>query len=164
MMLRSMLIALAVLLGGCASVPEPLVRPDIYVMRHLHTPAGANNPDLTPVGQQHAVMLDRWFAGRGAPEVIYVSDTVRARQTAAVLAARLTLVPKLYDPRDTAGLVAAVLAESGTVLVVAHSNTVPDIVAGLGGMRPAPLVHEDFGDVWRVAGPGRVTTHFLLGE
>ena len=76
----------------------------------------------------------------------------------------MRLAPKLYDPRDTAGLVAAVLAEPGTVLVVGHSNTVPDIVAALGGTRPGPLVHEDFGDVWSVAGPGRVTTHFRLGE
>lgn len=163
-MLRSILIALALVLGGCASVREQAVRPDIYVMRHLHTPAGARNPDLTPVGRHHAVLLDRWFSLRGAPEVIYVSDTARARQTAAVLAARLNLVPKVYDPADTAALVAAVVAEPGTVLVVGHSNTLPDIVAGVGGTRPGPLVHEDFGDVWRVTGSGRVTSHFRLGE
>ena len=163
-MLRSILIALALMIGGCASVAEQSVGPDIYVMRHLHTPAGASNPDLTPVGQQHAILLDRWFVRRNAPDVIYVSDTARARQTAAVLAARLKLVPKVYDPRDTPGLVAAVMAEPGTVLVVGHSNTVPDIVAGIGGTRPGALVHEDFGDIWRVAGPGRVTSHHKLGE
>jgi hypothetical protein len=43
------------------------------------------------------------------------------------------------------------------VLVVGHSNTVPDIVAGLGGPRPAPLVHEDFGDIWHISGPRRTT-------
>ena len=163
-MLRSILIALALLLGACASVGQQAVLPDIYVMRHLHTPAGARNPDLTPGGQHHAVLLDRWFSRRGAPDVIYVSNTTRARQTAAVLAARLKLVPKVYDPADTAALVAAVMTEPGTVLVVGHSNTVPDIVARVGGSRPRPLVHEDFGDVWRVAGPRRVTSHFRVGE
>jgi hypothetical protein len=32
---------------------------------------------------------------------------------------------------------------------------VPDIVAMLGGERPAPLTHPDFGDVWTIAA-GRV--------
>ena len=54
------------------------------------------------------------------------------------------------------------LKERGTVLIVGHSNTVPDIVAGLGGTRPDPLVHEDFGDIWHIAGPERVTTRDKL--
>ena len=129
-MLRSILIALALRLVVAPASGAAPVGSDIYVMRHLHTPPGASNPDFTPVGQQHATLLDRWFVRRRSPDVIYVSDTARAQQTAAVLAARLKLVPKIYDPRDTPGLVAAVMAEPGTVLVVGHSNTVPDIVAG----------------------------------
>jgi hypothetical protein len=39
-------------------------------------------------------------------------------------------------------------------LIVGHSNTVPDIVAQLGGTRPAPLVHADFGDIWRIGPDG----------
>ncbi len=37
------------------------------------------------------------------------------------------------------------------MLVVGHSNTVPDIVEQLGGERPGELKHEDFGDVWTIA-------------
>jgi hypothetical protein len=37
---------------------------------------------------------------------------------------------------------------------VGHSNTVPDIVEQLGGARPGPVAHEDFGDVWRVGSSG----------
>jgi hypothetical protein len=43
------------------------------------------------------------------------------------------------------------------VVIVGHSNTVPDIVQQLGGPRPAPLTHPDFGDVWRI-GPDGATT------
>ena len=39
--------------------------------------------------------------------------------------------------------------EDGPVLIVGHSNTVPGIVAALGGARPAPVSHPDFGDLWR---------------
>ena len=47
------------------------------------------------------------------------------------------------------------------VLVVGHSNTVPDIVEQLGGPRPAPLSHPDFGDVWRIE-PGGVTARLRV--
>ena len=94
---------------------------------------------------------------RDPPDVIYVSSTKRAQQTAAPLASRLKLAPKIYDPRDTPGLIAAVSAETGTVLIVGHSNTVPDIIERLGGTRPPDLTHEDFGDIWHVFGPERTT-------
>ena len=38
----------------------------------------------------------------------------------------------------------------GPVLVVGHSNTVPDIVAGIGGERPGEIAHADFGELWMV--------------
>ena len=163
MWIRTLWIALLVSLGGCVTAGTHAPYPNVYVMRHLHTPAGATNPDLTEVGLRHAGLLDQWFR-RDPPDVIYVSSTKRAQQTAALLASRLGLTPKIYDPADTPALIAAVAQEKGTVLVVGHSNTVPQIVADLGGMRPSPLVHEDFADIWRVAGPTRVTSRFKLGE
>jgi len=161
--IRTLLLAALVAITGCASVPPAPPQPNIYVMRHLNTPAGATNPDLTPEGQATAQAFAAWFA-KDPPGTIYVSSTKRAQQTAAPTAVRYAVTPKVYDPADSDALVASVLRETGTVLVVGHSNTVPDIVEKLGGQRPAPLVHEDFGDVWRVAGPARVTTHFKIGE
>ncbi|HEV2043051.1 MAG TPA: phosphoglycerate mutase family protein [Sphingomicrobium sp.] len=153
---RLMMIAALLALGGCASAPPPAAQPDIYVMRHLHTPAGVTDPDLTDEGQRVALALVTWFK-RDRPKVIYVSSTKRAQQTAAPLARKLGVAPTIYNPADTAGLIAAVSRETRTVLVVGHSNTVPDIIERLGGQRPAPLVHEDFGDIWRISGPTRVT-------
>jgi phosphohistidine phosphatase SixA len=163
MMMRSLLIALLVALCGCATIGGPPPQPNIYVMRHLHTPAGVSNAELTEEGLRFARLTSEWFRS-DPPDVIYVSTTRRAQQTAEPLAQRLHLTPKLYDPADTAGVVAAVLKESGTVLVVGHSNPVPDIVTGLGGERPPPLVHEDFGDIWHVSGPARVTVRSRLQE
>jgi broad specificity phosphatase PhoE len=131
------LVALLLALAGCVTADERQPQPNIYVMRHLHTPEGARDPDLTPEGRRHALMLVDWFR-RDLPDAIYA--------------------------RDTAGLVAALLKEEGTILVIGHSNTVPDIVAALGGKRPEPLVHEDFADIWRVAGPDRVTTQAKLSD
>ncbi|MDF7776960.1 phosphoglycerate mutase family protein [Sphingomonas sp. AOB5] len=149
-MLAAMLCALganAVIAGaGPSAVPDT-----VYVMRHLNTPAGERDPDLTPEGQQTAQALVGWFEGKPLT-AIYVSDFKRTRQTAGPLAAERGIALTLYDPRDTPALVARLKAEGGPVLVVGHSNTVPDIVEQLGGERPADLVHEDFGDIWTIKG------------
>lgn len=158
---RTFLAALAAtLVAGCASTPEPAS--DIYVVRHLHTPQGQRDPDLLPEGQRQAQLLSAWFRA-DQPRAIYVSDYRRTRQTAAPLAARLALTPIVYDPADTPGLVARVRAGPLPALIVGHSNTVPDIVAALGGTRPAPMVHEDFGDIWRV-GPDGATVRARIDQ
>jgi phosphohistidine phosphatase SixA len=121
----------------------------VYVMRHLQKAEGAD-PGLTDEGKANAQKLAAMLA-RARPRAIYVSSTRRAQETAAPLAARLHLTPKVYDPRDTAGLVAQVKAERGTVLVVGHSNTVPEIVEKLGAPRPGDLGEADFGDLFKVS-------------
>jgi broad specificity phosphatase PhoE len=148
-------------LTSCFTAPRPKEVPTIYVMRHLNTPAGATDPDLTPEGQRNAERLANWF-GADPPVVIYTSQAKRAQQTAAVLAQRLGITPTLYDPSDTQSMVLDVMKEPGPILIVGHSNTVPEIIERLGGARPGPLVHEDFGDIWRIAGPQRTVTRFRI--
>ena len=162
--MRILTALLLVLLPALAHA-QPAAHP-VYVMRHLNTPAGQPDPDLLPEGRATAVALadlmeTDQFEGR-RPVAIYVTDFRRTRQTAAATAARLALNVTIYDPRDTAGLLARVRAEPGPVLIVGHSNTVPDIVAALGGERPASLAHEDFGDLWIVR-PGGATTRQRIG-
>jgi broad specificity phosphatase PhoE len=151
-LMRLALIALAALAAGCSTTPEPS-GPVYWVMRHLHTPAGERDPDLTAEGQRQAALLPAAIGGE-RPAAIYVSTFKRTRQSAAPLAARLGLTPIVYDPADTPGLVARVRAGPLPALIVGHSNTVPDIIEQLGGARPAPLVHEDFGDLWRIGPEG----------
>lgn len=140
-------------LAACATVaPEP-TGPSWYVMRHLQKAEGPD-PALSKEGRRHAEALAATF-GEDAPDAIYVSSTRRARETAGPLAARIGVTPKEYDPRDTADLVARVKQEPGTVLIVGHSNTVPEIVAALGGERPADLTEQDYGGIWHVRVDGR---------
>ena len=145
-----MVVLLAAMLGTIAWAAAP-VAPTYYVVRHFDTPAGERDPDLTDTGRARAEKLAAWFKGKKLA-AIYVSDYKRTRQTIAPLVASrgMTRV-EVYDPSDTPGLVAKVKAVGGPVLVVGHSNTVPDVVEQLGGERPGPLVHEDFGDVWTIA-------------
>jgi phosphohistidine phosphatase SixA len=143
------------MLTGCATT-SPTIPPwtGYYVMRHLHTPAGKRDPDLTAEGRRQAALLPNWVS-EAPPRAVYVSQFKRTQQTAAAVAERFGLTPIVYDPSNTPALIAQVRGGPLPALVVGHSNTVPDIVEALGGSRPAPLVHEDFGDVWVVSPDGQ---------
>jgi broad specificity phosphatase PhoE len=151
--LRLFFPVLLVLASACTTALPAEPAPAFYVVRHLNTPEGQRDPDLAAEGRRVAALLAGWF-GEAPPQAIYVSHYRRARQTAAPLAARLGLTPIVYDPADTPGLVARVRAGPLPALVVGHSNTVPDVVAALGGTRPGPLVHADFGDIWVIGAAG----------
>jgi broad specificity phosphatase PhoE len=156
------LIAL-ILLGACAFI-APIQPPStFYVMRHLNTPAGAPDPDLTDEGRRNAQALAEWF-GDNPPAAIFVSNAKRAQQTAAPLAARLGIEPRIYDPSNTRLLIAEVMKEPPPVLIVGHSNTVPEIVEALSGRRPDTLTHDDFGDIWVIAGDRRGFVRRRLNE
>lgn len=142
--------AIAALLGAAAVASLPGAQ-TVYVMRHLNTPEGERDPDLTDAGKANAQAVVAWFKGKKLT-AIYVSDYKRTRQTAGPLAADRGIAVKVYDPRDTPALIARVKAETGPVLIVGHSNTVPDVVEQLGGTRPGPLSHPDFGDIWTIKG------------
>jgi broad specificity phosphatase PhoE len=75
---------------------------------------------------------------------ILVTSLRRSRQTAAPLAAALAVEPAMTDHVDDA--VAAIRARQrgDTVLVVGHTNTVPEIIAGLGGPAGVTIAHDEF--------------------
>ena len=133
------------------------------MVRHLNTPAGERDPDLTARGAARRDRARRPGSAREPPRAIYVSDFRRTRQTAAPLAARLGLDPDRLRPSRHAGADRAGPRQPGPVLIVGHSNTVPDIVEQLGGTRPGPLVHEDFGDIWRI-GPDGATQRLRIEQ
>lgn len=140
------------LLTLACSITAPALAKDVpvHVVRHFDTPKGEKDPDLLPQGTARAEALARWFRGKRLCAVL-VTQYKRTRQTAAPTAAGRSIAIQSYDAADTAGAVARAKASACPVLIVGHSNTVPDIVEKLGGTRPADLFHEDFGDVWTVA-------------
>ena len=159
--MRLLLAIAALMAAGCTTAEREGREPAIYVMRHLQK-ADGQDPGLSATGQKCAAALGEQLAGRGIG-AIYVSATRRARETAAPLAARLRITASDYDPRDTPGLAARARAETAPVLIVGHSNTVPEIVAALGGARPADLTDESYGDIWRVARDGAVSAERIAG-
>jgi broad specificity phosphatase PhoE len=171
---RRALLALALAaVAGCApaaTVQAAAARPTtVLVVRHAERAAEpAADPGLTPAGQARAEALPAAVAGDGPVAAIYTTQLRRTRDTAAPLGARAG-VPVTVRPVDaaTAPSYAADLARhilqshrGQTVVVVGHSNTVPGIVAALGGEAPPAIADSQYGDLFRVvipaSGPVRV--------
>jgi hypothetical protein len=96
--------------------------------------------------------------GRASGSGTWSSSAGRLRRSSwsSSSSTKLGLEPVVYDPRNTPALIAEIQKSPNPALIVGHSNTVPDIVAALGGARPGPLTHEDFGDIWHISGPQRL--------
>jgi broad specificity phosphatase PhoE len=140
-----------------ASAQSATAAGTVFVMRHLEKAEGAD-PPLSAEGAAHAQALVHMLAKSGI-KTIFATPTRRAMETAQPLASKLAIPVRSYDPADPAALVRAVAAIPGAVLVVGHSNTVPDLVARFGGKQPVNLTEQDYGTLFVVTpDDGNVST------
>jgi broad specificity phosphatase PhoE len=124
----------------------------VYVVRHAERadggmpPAGVTKPDppLSEAGKARADKLASMLAVSGVT-AIYVTEYVRTQQTAAPLAAALKLKPTAIPSSGTADLVARLKADhrNDIVLIVGHSNSVPEIITALGGP-PVTIADDEY--------------------
>jgi broad specificity phosphatase PhoE len=154
-----MKLILTLIAALAAAVAQPAIAADtVYVMRHLQKAEGADAP-LSAEGAANAQALATRLANSGI-KAIFATSTARAMQTGEPLAKALGLAVTTYDPRDPAALVKAASTVDGAVLIVGHSNTVPDIVARFGGT-PVPLGEQDYGTVF-VVKPGTAAVEQIV--
>jgi broad specificity phosphatase PhoE len=120
----------------------------VVLLRHADVddspaPAPATWP-LNAAGLARAQELARILGDAGVGAV-FVSPALRTQQTAQPLASRLGLQPQPVD--DVAVLAQAVRdAVASVVLVVGHSNTIPELVTTLG--LPLPSLLQGHGDLF----------------
>lgn len=151
----------AAALAGCAGMTGARTMGDVYVMRHLKQEPGGGDPALSAEGAAMARALaarhwDRPF------EAIFASSARRAQGTAEPLAEKLGIPVNVYNASAPDVLIEQVKQIDGPVLIVGHSNTVPDLVERLGGIAPPELAHADYGRVWRITRPNGETEVFEL--
>jgi broad specificity phosphatase PhoE len=135
----------------------------VIVLRHGEKQLGTiDDPPLSAEGEARALRLAELLGGRaslGRVTAIYASDTRRAEQTALPLAQRLGLTLLRYPGRDIRDLVRRIRRENagGVVVVIGHSNTVPEIIAmaSRGRFRPETLsmADDDFGTIYVLSAP-----------
>jgi len=127
--------------GAALAAAEPAARTLVYVVRHAEKAAEPRrDPGLTPAGAKRASALAAVLAEARLTGIV-TTQFKRTRATAAPAARASGIEPLVigYRPGDFAAQGAAVAAairerfRGGAVLVVGHSDTVPFIIASLGG-------------------------------
>ena len=153
--MRVGLLSLATVLavqGGSGSAPAPAPTV-VIVVRHAERAPGTGDPPISDVGQQRATALAEIGKLSGVSAII-TTQLQRTRQTAAPLAEALKITPVVVPTQSdlskhAAEVAAAVRQQAGkTVLVVGHSNTVPAIVAALGGPKLPDLCEPEYDGIF----------------
>lgn len=140
------------LLLFCAAAVQAAPQTVILVRHAEKATEPKDDPVLSAAGAQRAQLLAAALEHARIDHIV-VSQFRRTRDTAAPLAARRGITPEIVAAGgDTAAHVAAVVeavrAAEGTVLVVGHSNTVPAVIAALGGAGLPWLCEGSFGQVF----------------
>jgi broad specificity phosphatase PhoE len=159
--IRLAAVLLLALIAGCATRMPGIEAPTIIVVRHAEkADDGTRDPPLSPAGRARAEAIARRLAG--APlSAVFATEYRRTRLTGAPAAALHGLEVEVLPGATPANVVAdRARASAGTVLVVGHSNTVPDIVAALCGCDVAPLGESDY-DRWFELRPAAGGGHAL---
>ncbi|HEX4899307.1 MAG TPA: phosphoglycerate mutase family protein [Pyrinomonadaceae bacterium] len=117
----------------------------IILVRHAEkmiVPPENKDPDLSVAGEARAKEIARIFGGSGIT-AIYATQYKRTQQTVKPLAERLRVSVTLVEAKKTSDLVAQIRARGAgeTVFIAGHNNTVPEIIAALGGPS-LPIIPE----------------------
>lgn len=121
----------------------------LFLMRHAKAAAEEGSPDherpLTEQGVQDARTMGRWLRDHGgAPDVVWCSSALRARQTWSAVATELPSTPDATEPSylrsvyqagpgDLLDLLRDVAPEVESVLILGHNPTMEQALAGLTG-------------------------------
>jgi 2,3-bisphosphoglycerate-dependent phosphoglycerate mutase len=125
----------------------------IILVRHAEKIIDPNNPDvdLSPAGQARAQEIVRMFGDAGIT-VIYATQYKRTQQTVKPLADKLGLGVNVINSKSTGDLLAKIRAENSgqTVFIAGHNNTVPEIIAALGGPKYPTIPESEYDNLFIV--------------
>jgi broad specificity phosphatase PhoE len=153
MMRRLFAAGLFVLLNAAAAAAQPAV----FLVRHAERADAAtsgptmmaNDPELSGAGTRRAQSLAKMLEDAGIA-AIFTTEYKRTKQTAAPLATALGVVPTVVASKDMPDLVRKIKAATGNVLVVGHSNTIPDVLKQLGISDPITIAEAEFDNLFIV--------------
>ena len=160
------LIALALSLAvfSPAAVAQEEFKPiTVFLIRHAEREdEPRQDPPLKREGVARSQELARLLSGAGI-KAIFTSQFTRTKQTAEPLATKLGLTvtsftlksnpsnPRLIAAESTQEVTGKILERSGeSVLVIGHSNSIPDVIKMLGGDTVPTIDERKFDDLFIV--------------
>jgi phosphohistidine phosphatase SixA len=168
---RTMAVSLSLLLCCTASAAA---QQTIFVVRHAERADGGQagpgprsaqreggaaamvtpqtDPPLSAAGHERAARLAAMLRSADIKQV-WTTEFLRTKQTAAPTAEALKLQIGPVAARDVDGLILRVTAAKANVLVVGHSNTVPDILKRLGVKDTITIADPEYDNLFIVVRP-----------
>ena len=133
-------LAVCALLLCCAA--SAAAQQTIFVVRHAERADGGSaaaaamaapstDPPLSAAGRERAVRLASMLRSAEIKH-IFTTEFRRTQETAAPLAEQLKLTPFVSSSKDPAPVVSRLREVAGNILIVGHSNTIPDLLKRLG--------------------------------
>src|SRR5215468_11895879 len=121
----------------------------VILLRHAEKATQpADDPPLTPAGRARANALAGILADSGV-SAVFVTQFRRTAETAAPLVDRVHVQPRVIPATNNKELVESVRKiQGGTVVVVGHSNTIPGIIAELGGPSSLTIPETEFDNLF----------------
>ena len=142
---KRFLVAATLLLSACAAAEAS---PIVFLVRHAEKAAtGGNDPDLSTAGQERAEALARMLKDAEIT-AIFTTEFKRTRETAAPTGKATKISPTVIPASDIPALVEKLRGLKGNALVVAHGNTIPDLVKALGIATPVNVRENDYSELF----------------
>jgi broad specificity phosphatase PhoE len=142
--------ALVLFLSIFVAVTIASAEPVVVIVRHAEKAAnGGKDPDLSPAGRARAEALARILKDSRIT-AIFTSEFKRTQKTAAPTVTAMKIAPTVVPAKDTASLVSRLRQIDTNALVVAHGNTIPDIVKALGIDIPIQISEDDYTELFVV--------------
>ena len=136
----------------CAMVPHPVSAQAVIVVRHGEKLDASADPVLSAEGAVRAERLANMLAASKV-RAIYTTQYRRTILLAAPTAKRLGITASVIPGKEIDTLIAKIRshAKDDVVLVVGHSNTVPEIIKGLGVSATVVVGEEDYDNLFVIA-------------
>jgi len=143
-------VGLLALFFAASATAQP---PVIFLVRHAERAAISghvpSDTGLSAAGRKRAEALARVLKDAQI-NAVYTTEFKRTRETAAPVAQSLGIQPEVIPGDDLRGLIAKLKASSGNVLVVGHSNTLPQIISALGVSSRVTVAESDYDNLFLV--------------
>jgi broad specificity phosphatase PhoE len=159
--IQAIIIYVAIAIGLAWFFESQATTTIIFVRHAEKQEAPAGDPELTEAGRRRVAELTRQLADAdvvAGVDAIYSTPFKRTMQTAEPLAAALDLPVHPYDPdpEDPEAMLDDIVRRNKgkIILIVGHSNTIPELIAELGASkRVPPIADNEYDNIYIISIP-----------
>jgi phosphohistidine phosphatase SixA len=144
--MRILILFLSIFVALSAASAEPFV----IIVRHAERDNNdPKDPDISEAGRARAEALAKILKDSRI-RAIFVTEFKRTQETALPISKSTGIAPIVVEGQDIPGLMSKLHQLSGNALVIAHGNTIPDIIKAIGIDSRVEIPDEDYTDFFVV--------------